>query len=235
MCRQPGLITSPRSVLTLSWATVGIEKGQSANNCPLSVLVDQGLASPLRVSYSYGSTQEAQAAWPSSKSSSLSNILPAPFSQALPSLDSPMQVQQESEDAAVIVQHGDNVVSKRKELHQPGHCEHCSACPQPLLQQSSHIQDWGHLGGPGSVRGWGKPSNTIAVRLLPAPSLPAPPFTWLLRDRMESWSSRVRGGSGPRYGRKATKPKNFARSLRLSSTTANCLRSPCRPSRSKRS
>ena len=179
MCRQPGLITSPRSVLTLSWATVGIEKGQSANNCPLSVLVDQGLASPLRVSYSYGSTQEAQAAWPSSKSSSLSNILPAPFSQALPSLDSPMQVQQESEDAAVIVQHGDNVVSKRKELHQPGHCEHCSACPQPLLQQSSHIQDWGHLGGPGSVRGWGKPSNTIAVRLLPAPSLPAPPFTWL--------------------------------------------------------
>ena len=152
-----------------------------------------------------------------------------------------MQVQQESEDAAVIVQHGDNVVSQGKELHQPGHREHCSAGPQPLLQQSPHIQDRGHLAGPASVsgwvspRGWGKPSNAIALPLLPAPSLPEPPITWLLRARMVSWSSRVGGGSGPRYGRKATKPRNLARSLRLSSTTANCLRSPCRASRSKTS
>lgn len=69
-------------------------------------------------------------------------------------LYSPMHTQQEGKDAPVIVQQGDNVISKGKELHQPGHSKHCPAGPQPLLQQSSHIQDRRDLGEPVSVSDW---------------------------------------------------------------------------------
>lgn len=75
-------------------------------------------------------------------------LTPESFRQALALLHSPVQAQQENEDVPVIVQQGNNMVSKGEELHQPGHGEHRPAGLQPSLQQSPHIQDRRDLEGP---------------------------------------------------------------------------------------